>query len=139
MAIAENQERRHDVITIVAMFTIVAINQLSQHQPQLSQKTTIVAMPTTIVAILLNHNCRNANHKCRNFFEFLYILFKYQFCIIMAFYLVFYDPCIASYHSHNNSRLSRTVKAHFVTTAHYATARAFRNKFSAHFLTTRIS
>ena len=30
-------------------------------------------------------------------------------------------------------------KAHFVTTAHYVTMRAFRNKISAHFVTTRIS
>ena len=67
VAIAENQERRLDVITIVAMFTIVTINhsrhntnhncrkkpQLSQCQPQLSQScsTTIVATPITNVAI----------------------------------------------------------------------------------------
>ena len=60
----------HDVIKIVAMFTIAAItHDCRNHQPQLLQKTTMVAMPTTIVAILLNHNCRNANHKCRNCFQ----------------------------------------------------------------------
>ena len=34
--------------------------------------------------------------------------------------------------------ISRGVKAHFVTTAHYVTTRAFRIKISAHFVTTRI-
>ena len=38
-----------------------------------------------------------------------------------------------------NLKCGGYVKAHFVTTAHYVTTRAFRNKISAHFVTTRIS
>ena len=59
----------HDVITIVAMFTIVAINHNCRNTNLNCAITTMVAIPITIVAILLNHNCRNANHKCCNCFQ----------------------------------------------------------------------
>ena len=47
-------------------------------------------------------------------------------------------PLFSVSHDINNV-VKVLVKAHFVTTAHYVTTRAFRNKISAHFVTTRIS
>ena len=94
----------HDVITIVAMFTIVAIDHNCRNTNHNSlKKTTIVVLPTTIVAILLNHNCRNANHKCRNFIKISYF-FLLAILYNMEFYRILYDPCITSYYIHNDSR-----------------------------------
>ena len=42
-------------------------------------------------------------------------------------------------HPHRGGNILACVKAHFETTAHYVTTRAFCNKISAHFVTTRIS
>ena len=49
-----------DVITIVAMFTIVAKNHNRRNVNHNCRN-------------LISHNCRNANHNCHNFFENLFV------------------------------------------------------------------
>ena len=62
----------HDVITIVAMFTIVAIDHNCRNTNHNCRKKTqlLQSCSTTIV-------CRNANHKWRNFLKMLYMYFLF--------------------------------------------------------------
>ena len=95
------------VITIVAMFTIVATTH------NCCKKTTIVSTPTTIVSILINCNCCNTKHKCRKFSEknmgFLICALRK----IMTFHTIWSTPRIAS---HN-----LTMKIVKYTVAHHKT------------------
>ena len=59
-----------DVITIVAMFTIVVINHNCRNtNHNCRKKNHNCRNANHNCRNLINHNCRNANHNCINFFE----------------------------------------------------------------------
>ena len=64
-------QRRADVITIVTMFTLFAINHNCRNQPQLSQKNNCCNCNHNC-RNLINHKCRNCNHNCYNFSKFCF-------------------------------------------------------------------